>query len=218
MTNSTSIPPSNNLRTLCLTCGVLAPLVYSATDIAAGLRYPGYSFTAQAVSELFAIGAPTSHLVVPMFSLASVLFLAFAFGVWQSSDGRRLLRVLGLMIFFNAVNSLVLWNFFPMHMRGAALTFTDTMHVILAINPFVLASIALGVAAFQSWFRFYSAGTILILVALATLAFSYVPEVAANQPTPWFGLSERISQYAHGLWHAVLAVVLLREQSVQRAA
>lgn len=34
-----------------------------------------------------------------------------------------------------------------------------------------------------------------------SLAFSYVPEVAANQPTPWFGLSERISQYVHGLWY-----------------
>ena len=211
-----SIVRFNKLSTLTLTCGVLAPLVYVITDIFAGLRYPGYSFTAQAVSELFAIGAPTSHLVVPLFSLASVLFLAFAFGVWQSSSGRHLLRVLGLMIAGNAINSLLLWNFFPMHMRGAELTFTDTMHVILAVNPFVLASIALGVAAFRSWFRFYSVGTILILVALASLAFSYVPEVAANQPTPWFGLSERISQYCHGLWHATLAIVLLTEQSVQR--
>ena len=45
-----------------------------------------------------------------------------------------------------------------------------------------------------------------------------VPEVAANQPTPWFGLSERISQYAHGLWPAMLAIVLLTEQRVQRAS
>jgi hypothetical protein len=37
----------------------LAPLVYIVTDVIAGLRYPDYSFTAQAVSELFAIGAPT---------------------------------------------------------------------------------------------------------------------------------------------------------------
>jgi hypothetical protein len=122
------------------------------------------------------------------------------------------------MVAGNAVNSLVLWNFFPMHTRGAALTFTDTMHVILAINPFVLVSIALGVAAFRNWFRFYSVGTILILVALVILAFSYVPQVAANQPTPWLGLTERISQYAHELWQAVLAIVLVTEQDVQRAA
>jgi hypothetical protein len=31
----------------------------------------GISFTAQAPSELFAIGAPTSRLVVPLFSLSS---------------------------------------------------------------------------------------------------------------------------------------------------
>ena len=59
-----SIVRFNKLSTLTLTCGVLAPMVYVITDKFAGLGYPGYSFTAQAVSELFAIGAPTSHLVV----------------------------------------------------------------------------------------------------------------------------------------------------------
>jgi hypothetical protein len=87
------------------------------------------------------------------------------------------------------------------------------MHLILAINPFVLLSIAFGAAAFRNWFRVYSILTILILVVLATLAFSYVPAVAANQPTSWLGLSERIAQYAHQLWHAVLAIVLLRRGS-----
>ena len=62
-----------------------------------------------------------------------------------------------------------------MHMRGAPPTFSDTMHLILAINPFVLLSITSGVAVFRNWFRFYSILTILIVVALATLAFSYVP-------------------------------------------
>ena len=40
------------MRRVLLTCGILAPLLYLATDILGGLRYPGYRFTAQAVSEL----------------------------------------------------------------------------------------------------------------------------------------------------------------------
>ena len=198
------------VRKLLLVCGILASLVYAGTDILAATLYAGYSFTDQAVSELFAIGAPTSHLVVPLFTLSSVLLLPFASGVWLSSGRSRALRFMALMMVGNAVNSLVLWIFFPMHMRGVEATFTDTMHLILAINPFVLLSIGLGAAAFRTWFRFYSIGTILILLVPAIFAFSYVSQVGANQPTPWLGLTERVAQYGYQLWQAVLAIVLVR--------
>jgi hypothetical protein len=201
---------SNTLRKVLLICGIVSSLIYVGTDIFAGMLWEGYSFTSQAVSELFAIGAPTSHLVVPLFTVYGVLLVAFAFGVWMSAGRNRALRVMALMVVGNAVNGLVLWNFFPMHMRGVEATFTDTMHVILAINPFILLTVGLGVAAFRNWFRFYSIGTILILLVPATLAFMYVPQVGANQPTPWLGLTERISIYGNLLWQAVLAIVLLR--------
>jgi uncharacterized protein DUF998 len=212
MPTATLVDASRTLNTILLVCGVLAPFAYVGTDIVAGLLYPGYSFTAQAPSELFAIGAPTSRLVVPLFSLSSALYVAFAFGVWRASGGTSALHFLAVLIAANGIDSLLLWEF-PMHMRGAPPTFSDTMHLILAINPFVLLSIAFGVAAFRNWFRVYSILTILILVVLATVAFSYVPAVAANQPTSWLGLSERSAQYAHQLWHAVLAIVLLRHGS-----
>ena len=198
------------LGKLLLVCGILSSLLYVATDTLAGILYSGYSFTSQAVSELFAIGAPTSHLVVPLFTLSSGLLAVFAFGVWSSSRQNRALRVMAAMILGNAVNGLVLWNFFPMHMRGVEPTFTDTMHLILAINPFVLLTIGLGVPAFTNWLRFYSIGTILILVVLAIFAFSYAPQVRANQPTAWLGLTERLAQYDYYLWQVVLAITLLR--------
>jgi len=206
-TNQAGLP--GKLTTVLLMCGVFAPIAYVGTDVVAGLLYPGYSFTAQAPSELFAIGAPTSRLVVPLFSLSSALFVAFAFGVWRASGGTRALEILAFLIAANGIDSLMLWQF-PMHMRGASPTFSDTMHLILALNPFVLLTIAFAVAAFRNWFRLYSILTILVVVALAILAFSYVPAAAANQPTSWLGLSERSSQYVHQLWHAVFAIVLLR--------
>jgi hypothetical membrane protein len=129
-------------RTLLLCCGLFAPLVYIGTDILAAHRYPGYSFTDQAVSELFAIGAPTSALVVRLFTLSSVLLLPFAAGLWRCSAGKRALRIAAWMIVANALDALALWNLFPMHMRGVAPSVTDTMHAILAINPFVLLTIA----------------------------------------------------------------------------
>jgi pimeloyl-ACP methyl ester carboxylesterase len=197
-------------RDVLLACGIVASLTYVATDIVAGVRYPGYSFTDQTVSELFAIGAPTSRVVVPLFALSSTLLGAFAFGVWSTSGPSRALRSLAVMMFLNTVNSLVLWNFFPMHMRGVTPTFTDAMHVVLAINPFVLLSVVFGIGAFKGWFRSCSAATVVVLLAPAVYSFSYLAAVAANQPTPGMGLAERVSQYGYQSWQAVLAVVLLR--------
>lgn len=201
-------------RNALLTCGILASLVYVGTDILAANLYVGYSFAGQAVSELFAIGAPTSRIVVPLFTLSSVLVAAFGYGVFRSSGPNRALRVMAILFVADAINSIVLWNFFPMHMRGVATTFTDTMHLILAVNPFVLLSVVCGVVAFPRRFRFCSIGTIVVMLATAMVAFRYVTEVAASQPTPWLGLTERLSQYAFQLWQAALAIVLLRRQRV----
>jgi len=44
--------------------GILSPAIYIAADVIAARRYPNYSYTDQAVSELFAIDAPTSAFVV----------------------------------------------------------------------------------------------------------------------------------------------------------
>lgn len=197
-----------------LICGIIAPLVWIGTDLLAGTLYAGYSFTSQAISELFAIGAPTSGLVVPLFTLYDVLLVAFALGFWVSTDRRRAERVMALMVIGNAINGLVLWNFFPMHMRGTEATFTDTMHIVLAVTgvSLAIAAIGLGVTAFRNWFRLYSIGTILILIVPAILGFMYAPQVGANQPTQWLGLTERISTLGYLQWQVVLAIVLLRGQ------
>jgi hypothetical membrane protein len=211
MSSVSAVESAGPRTTALLVCGTLAPFVYIGTDIVASALYPGYSFAAQAPSELFAIGAPTSRLVVTLFSLSSLLLLAFAVGVWRTAGGSRLLQVLAMLIAANGLDSLALWQF-PMHMRGVTPAFTDRVHLILAVNPFVLLSIALGVVAFRNWFRFCSMFTVVVLIALATVAFSYVPDVAAHRPTPWLGLSERSAQYAHQVWHAVLAVVLMQSR------
>ena len=207
--------PESRLRQTFLAFGILAPFVYVATDIVAGNLYRGYSFRSQAVSELFAIGAPTSRLVVPLFTLSSLLLACFAIGVWLASDRRRALRAMAVLILANALDSLLLWNFFPMHMRGDQPSLTDAMHGLLAINPFVLLTIIAAAAAFQNWLRWYSIVTILLLLVPAVFAFTYVVQLAANQPTPWLGVTERLSQYAHQAWQVVLAVVLLRQATAR---
>lgn len=202
------------LKKALLICGVISSLLYVGTDILAGTLYAGYSFTSQYISELFAIGAPTSGLVVPLFTVYDLLLVAFALGVWVSAGRNRALRVTALMVVGNAVNGLALWPFFPMHMRGVEATFTDTMHNTLAVVGviFVLLALGFGAAAYRSWFRPYSFGTILILLVPGIVAFSYGPQIGANMPTAWAGIAERISTYAYLLWVAVLAIVLLQAE------
>ena len=109
------IETASKLRKVLLICGIVAPLLFVSTDILAGTLYPGYSFTDQAVSELFAIKAPTSDLVVPLFTVYSVLLGAFAFGIWMSAAAaaaaghrNRALSVLALIMIMNVVNGLTL--------------------------------------------------------------------------------------------------------------
>jgi Protein of unknown function (DUF998) len=193
-----------------LLCGALSPAIYIGADLAAAARYPGYSASDQAVSELFAIGAPTSSLVVPLFTASSVLLLAFAGGVWRSAGRNRWRRLLAVAYAASALDALVLWNFFPMHMRGAERTATDTMHLILAVNPGVPLSLVFGAAAFTGRFRAYTVGTLLLLTVLAAHGFSYADAIAANAATPGLGLSERLAQYGYGVWEVALAFMLWR--------
>jgi hypothetical protein len=162
---------------------------------------------------LFAIGAPTSALVVPLFSISSALLFLFAIGIWLSANGQRRVRSMAVMMALNTVDALLLWNFFPMHMRGSQPTFTDTMHGLLAIDPFLLAAVVLGAIAFRGWFRVYTVTTIVFTTVLAIAGLSYVSAVIANQPTPWMGAIERAAQYATNLWYAVLALMLLRQRA-----
>jgi hypothetical protein len=196
---------------LLLVCGALSAVGYVATDVLASTLYPGYSFREQAVSELFAIGAPTSRWVVPLFSLSSVLLFVFAVGVWRAAGTRRLIRALAVMFAGSAIVGLLLWNCFPMHMRGTERSFTDTMHLILATNPFVLSSLAVAIAAFHGRFRAFSVATVVLMLVPAVAALSYTEAVDLNQPTPWLGVTERFAQYGYQAWQAVLALVLLRD-------
>ena len=206
----------DSLRRWLLACGIAGAALYPLADIFASTRYPGFSYRDQAVSELFAIGSPTSAIVVPLFSISSALLLLFAIGIWMSANDRRWVRLIAVMMALNAIDALALWNFFPMHMRGSQPTFTDTMHGALAIDPFLLAAIVLAAIAFHGRFRVYTIATIVFTSALAVMGFSYVSAVVANQPTPWMGASERAAQYATNIWYAMLAVLLLRQRQHPR--
>jgi hypothetical protein len=198
-----------SVRQILVACGIVGAVLYPLADIFAATRYPGFSYRDQAVSELFAIGAGTSAIVVPLFTSSSTLLFFFAIGIWMSANGGRLMRAMAVLMALNTIDALVLWNFFPMHMRGVQPTFTDTMHGLLAIDPFLLAGMVLAAIAFRGRFRVYTVATIVFTTTLVIMSVPLITAFMANQPTPWMGAMERAGQYATNLWYAVLAAVLM---------
>jgi hypothetical protein len=213
MTNvSQKMGTSSKLRNVLLICGILASLLYVATDILAGMLWEGYRFSSQAISELSAIGAPTRPLVVTFGIIYDVLLIAFGLCVWVLAGRRHALRLIGgLLVGIGAIG--FVWTQFPMHLRGAEMTFTDTMHWTIAgvVVLLILLMIALGVIAYRKWFRLYSIGTLVTLLVVGMWSiFVGGAQIAAQQSTPFFGVMERITVYGYLAWVAVLAIVLLR--------
>jgi hypothetical protein len=199
-------------RKVLLACGVVASLLYIATTILAASVWEGYSSASQTVSELFAIGAPSRSLVIPLFLAYSVLMIAFGIGVLKSAGQNRALRVVGSLLIGREVLGLLGTLFTPIHLRGVEGTLTDTMHAIITGVGvlFYLFAIGFGATALGKRFRLYSIGTLLVLVVFGTLAGLDGPRLAANLTTPWMGVWERINIFATMLWISVLAVDLLR--------
>jgi hypothetical protein len=194
-----------------LICGILSSVLYVGIDILAAMRWEGYSYASQAISELSAIGAPTRSLWIAMTFLFNPLLVAFGIGVWLSAGFKRSLRVTGILLAVWGALGFV-WLFFPMHLRGAIGSATDTMHLVMAGVTVLLMTlfIAFGSGARGKRFRLYSILTILAMLIFGALVGLQAPRVAAQLPTPWMGVMERVSVYSPMLWVLVLAVMLLR--------
>jgi hypothetical membrane protein len=207
------------VRKALLICGVFAPLIWMAADVAASMQYPGYSYTDQAISELSAIGAPTVGVLSVTGSIYLILAVLFAVGVVLAAGDKRSLRYTGFVLLaLGAVG--VAGAFFPMNMRQAEKGFTDTMHVILsgvATVLLILLAIGFGATAFGKRWRIYSYVTIVVLIVFGAWAFIGAPDIEANLPTPWLGLRERINVYGFMVWMLALAVALLRRQTPARS-
>jgi hypothetical protein len=202
-----------SLRNVLLACGVLSSVLYLAADVYAWSRYPGYNPASQVFSELLAEGAPTRSFMVALSGAPyNLLVAALGVGVWASPGRKRVSRITGAMLGLYAILSFLGGTVFQMDVRGTEGTARGELHPLATavMVLFMLLSIGLGAFLHGMRFRLYSIGTLLTVVVFAGLTFLYAPRIAANEPTPWLGLIERVSIYAWMLWVAVLAISCLR--------
>ena len=204
-------------RKALLLCGVLAPALYVAMLVVVPMGWEDYSSASQTVSELSAIDAPTRPLWVVLGVGYALLTTAFALGVLASAGRSRALRAAGGVLVAQSLVSLF-WP--PMHLRGTEPTLTDTMHIAFAMAWLLLMLVAIGfgAAALGRRFRLYSGATVAVFVVFGALTMPDGARIAANLPTPWVGVWERINIGASLLWIVVFAAALLRCPWSQHAA
>jgi hypothetical protein len=155
-----------------------------------------YNWITQTVSELSAVDAPTRRLWFVLGMAYTLLIAAFGWGVFKSTDRKRSLRIVGVLLIINGLIGLT-WS--PMHQREVLAagggTFTDTWHLVMATVTVLLMflSIGFGATAFGKGFRFYSIATIAVFIVFGILTFMEAPNIDKNLPTPHIGLWERIN-------------------------
>jgi hypothetical protein len=206
------------VRELFLGCGIASSVLYIAADIIGSLRYPGYSWLDQEFSELTAQGAPTRPLMIALVEFPyNLLVLAFAGGLWTAVGPKQRagrLAAAGLVGF--AAFGFVAGTITPMATREIMAAGDDTLRnsfhgpLTLVSDLFLMAGMGFTGRLLGKRFRYYSYTTIATLIAFGVATNVQIPDMAANQPTPWMGALERVNIYATMLWIAVLATGLLR--------
>jgi hypothetical protein len=198
---------------LLLACGLVSSLVYTASDVLGALSYPDYDYSAQAISEMSAIGAPTAGLLQPFYTAFAIVFIAFTAGVWRADSRPALRRTAVFLLCVAALGPA--WSMFPMHMRGVERTFSDTMHLLLGGVTMILLSGAMlsSGAALGQRFRLYSLGSVAVMLIYFAATLIDVPSVAADTPTPYMGINERISMLAWLGWIGAFSVLLVRRSA-----
>jgi hypothetical membrane protein len=204
------------IRNVLLACGAASALFYVVALALGATRWEGYSATSQAISELFAIGAPSRSFITPLLVVYALLVYAFGVGVWQSAGAGRALRAAAVLIIAKEVFGVVATVVTPMHVRGMEATLTDTLHgAFTAVGVFLcmFPAMVLGAAALGKRFRIFTIVIILIFLLTAVWTFSDAGLIEANLPTPWLGLQERICSFSYMVWIAVLSIARLRTQA-----
>ena len=198
-----------------LGCGIASSTVYFAMDILGSLRWEGYSYLDQTVSELAALGAPSRPIAAPLGMLYNVLVLPFAAGVWSlASRNTRLWYAAGAIA--GVALAGIVAAFFPIQMRGAGVwTINETMHVTLTsitVLCIIVAMIA-GAKAGGRTFFVYSMVSFVVMLVAGAIAGRMGEALAANLPTPWMGVAERACIFSYLVWVIALAAVLMRKRA-----
>ena len=189
--------------------GIVSFLSYTAAVVFAPLAYPGYSWMAQAVSDLSADDAPSrtfwNQLSAGYHACEVVCAVVVCIGI-QGRKTKLLRRGVYLFAGMEWISA-VGYRMFPLSSSGYAGTAQDVMHMVVTVLVVLLSVASLTtvtIAGMKSReCRAYGicAGVALVIMLVGAMGMKIVP-------AEYFGIVERFSVFAVTGFNAALGIQL----------
>lgn len=189
--------------------GVVSFLSYTAAVIFAPLAYPGYRWTAQAVSDLSAANAPSLVLWNQLSAFYNVCEVVCATVVCIGIQGQRTRRLRAGIYLFAVMEwiSAIGYRMFPLSDSGYAGAFQDVMHMVVTALVVLLSIVSLNVII-SAGLKDKSCRSYGVCAAIA-LGMMLVGAMGMKiVPAQYFGVVERFSVFAATGFNAALGIHL----------
>ena len=190
--------------------GVISFLSYAAAVVFSPIAYPGYSWMAQAVSDLSAVNASSRVLWNQLSSLYGVCGVVCIMAVCIFIGG-KFNRVLRIGIYcFAAMNwiSLIGYSMFPLldsGMNGTSIQ--DRLHLIVTVLVVIFSITSLVLIMIGGYRR--KAYRSLAIWATIALLFMFLGSIGVGiVPSEYFGIPERFSVFAATGFNMILGLYL----------
>jgi Protein of unknown function (DUF998) len=173
--------------------------------ILGALGFPGYSHTAQFMSELGARGAPHEKLIrFAGFLPAGVFMILFVIGAFESLP-RSALTTLGLIGIALYAMGYIVAVFFPCDFgcRPAQPSASQAIHNLFGLIGYVLAPLALVALGWSA--RNWPDAGYLSWSAYIAAAVALVGMITLSPKSPYVGLSQRLIESAVLIWVVMCA-------------
>ena len=187
-------------------------LSYTAAVIFSPLKYAGYNWMAQAVSDLSAVSASSRELWNQLSALYVPCGIVSVMAVCVYVGGKLNKTLCTGIYLFAAMQwiSAVGYAMFPLTQAGTPSGFQNVMHIIVTAAV-VLLSIASLIMIALGGFKNRCCRS-LSLWALAALVLMMIGGVGSGLvPREYFGIPERFSVFSAVGFNAVLGVYLFKE-------
>lgn len=191
-------------------CGPLSACAMIAADRLGAMWTPGYSSTAQPISELVAVGAAQKSVVDPLLVTFHGLAIPFAAGLFLALRPGRHVLPASLLLAGAGLAGVILTLFLPcdpgcqpfVSLRG-------TLHIAVAVPMgfSILFAILLFGHVFRQRHRWKSLGAYSILTAALSLALAVSTVLSAE--TAWAGALERALTLGYIQWYAIVGSILM---------
>jgi len=199
------------IRTILLSSGMLAVVIYLLHILLGGLLWQGYSHLQQPISDLTATGAPNRFLLLMFTNIYGGLALIFAvsFTFFERKERHRLVFWGGIFFIILHLVS-ISYSFFPQDLSGADPSFAGMMHLLVTvlIVPFTILTpllIGFGLKKEKAW---KTLGNFSLICGILIIIFGGMSGFFFAKGFPYFGLVERINICTLQIWTFVLSYKL----------